>query len=244
MPGLLRTGVLDAELAALLWLLTEGGVPLVVTGQSSLAARASLAEAILALTRGRPAVVLDLDAEPTSTDELASLLQGRVSLGLTLVAADLRATMATLGDPAHAGLPEDAIRRLGIVVVVDDRAAGERVVATHYLRPTERDGQGHVQRRPPAVLATWDSETGAFEHFAWGITPELADRVDRTQADLEERQRDRARFLDASIREPGADWPARLAGYLTTEPPRAPAPSRPPATPSPLLRGTTDPHHH
>ena len=65
----------------------------------------------------------------------------------------------------------------------DDSA---RCAVMHYLRPTERDGQGHIQRRPPAVLSAWDDATSAFEDYAWAVTPELADRVDRSQADFEE----------------------------------------------------------
>ena len=69
------------------------------------------------------------------------------------------------------------------------------MLAAHYLRPTERDPQGHIQRRPPAVLATWVAETDTFDHFAWGMTPELADLVDRTQASFEELQSSRAAAL-------------------------------------------------
>jgi hypothetical protein len=58
-------------------------------------------------------------------------------------------------------------------------------VAAHYIRPTARDEHGHVQRLGPAVLATWDPDQDHFEHFAWGITPELALRVDRRPGDLE-----------------------------------------------------------
>ena len=47
-------------------------------------------------------------------------------------------------DPSH--LPDDAVRRLGTVLVLSSRPPGPRVVAAHYLRPTERDGGGHLQR--------------------------------------------------------------------------------------------------
>ena len=60
-----------------------------------------------------------------------------------------------------------------------------RVVAAHYIRPTARDGHGHVQRLGPAVLATWDASTDTFEHFGWGITPELAVRLGVHAGDLE-----------------------------------------------------------
>jgi hypothetical protein len=104
--------------------------------------------------------------------------------------------MAALTAPP-VSLGEDEVRRLAVVLIL--RAFGRpvmrRVVAAHYLRPLERDGQGHLQRRPPAVLATWDPETDALDHFSWGLGPELAPRVGLTQADFERAQSARARFL-------------------------------------------------
>jgi hypothetical protein len=94
-------------------------------------------------------------------------------------------------------------------------------VAAHYLRPVERDGHGHLQRRPPAVLATWDAKHADFEHFAWGVTPELASRVGRTQADFERRQAGRARFLAsieaAAIRSPDGHHAHALQDFRTAE---------------------------
>jgi hypothetical protein len=133
------------------------------------------------------------------------------------------------------------VRRLGVVIVAEQAGAGLRCAVVHYLRPTERDAQGHVQRRPPAVLAAWDEHADAYEDYAWGITPELADRVDRSQADFEERHHDRSRFL-ATVAEAGEGYAERVAGYLATEPPRIPAPKHAPATPSPFHGGLTDPH--
>jgi hypothetical protein len=60
-----------------------------------------------------------------------------------------------------------------------------RVVAAHYVRPLARDAHGHQQRLPPAVLATWDERLGRFEHFAWGVLPEIAARLGRRAGDLE-----------------------------------------------------------
>jgi hypothetical protein len=48
------------------------------------------------------------------------------------------------------------------------------------------------------VLATWDPGTDAFEHFGWGVTPELATRVGVRPGDYEadvERRRDILRGL-------------------------------------------------
>ena len=50
--------------------------------------------------------------------------------------------------------------------------------------PTEGE-HGHVQRLGPAVLATWDPNLDRFEHFGWGVTPELAMRVGHKPGDFE-----------------------------------------------------------
>jgi len=241
---LLRDGVLDPELAALVWLLAEGGVPVTVTGRVGGDSRSMVAGALLALVPDRGWVVLDLDAEPPTADRLAALLQGGVGLGLVVAASDLQEMLtATTG---ALGLPEDAVRRLGIVVVLVESEGRLRCDAVHYLRPAERDGQGHVQRRPPAVLAAWDDGNDTFEHYAWGITPELADRVDRAQADFEERQQDRTRVLAGLTGRTasGHDWDAHIRDSLDAEPPRVSAPSRRSAQPSSLKQGLTDPHLH
>ncbi|MFV2062545.1 MAG: hypothetical protein ACC726_03410 [Chloroflexota bacterium] len=236
----------DAELASLLWLLAEGGLPLVVTGRASQDARAAVATAVLSSSPARGWVLLDADREMPTTEQLSALLLGGVGLGLSVEASDLRAMMARL-EGAPGGLPEDAIRRLGVVAVVAEEARGVRLRSVHYLRPAERDVQGHIQRRPPAVLATWDASADAFDHFAWGITPELADRVDRSQADFEERQRSRASFLTQIASGAPLDaraWEATLQEHLAAEAPRVPAPSREPAKPSPFQGGLTDPDPH
>lgn len=237
---------LEPRLAALLWLLAEGGVPVVITGMASLAERSTVATAILAAVPGRAWVVRDADADRLTTEQLAALVRGGVGLGLTLAAVDLRDLLSRLSEPPVA-LPEDAVRRLGVVLVVEGGRRGVRVRSAHYLRPTERDAQGHLQRRPPAVLATWDPETDTFDDFAWGITPELADRVDRSQADLEDRQRDRGAFLvrlaaGAPLTEAGWQDAARV--QLAGEPPSLPAPPREPAKPSPFQGGLIDPDPH
>ena len=239
----LRSGTLDPRTVALVWLLVDGGVPLVVAGPAPSAERRALAASLLSLDPARRWVVLDAEEEPVSAERLAALLRGGSGVGVTLAADDLEAVLENLAGP---GLPEDAVRRLGIVVIAEATDPGLRCSVVHYLRPTERDAQGHLQRRPPAVLAAWDERGDVFEDYAWGITPELADRVDRSQADLEERQADRARFL-AGIGDED-DYAERVKSYLATEPPRVPAPNHAPAKPSPFSRGLTDPepreHEH
>jgi hypothetical protein len=91
-------------------------------------------------------------------------------------------------------LGDDELSRLGIVLILRPVGDGlRRVVAAHYVRPISRDEHGHVQRLGPAVLATWDPDRDRFEHFGWGIIPELARRIERRAGDFEsdiERRRD------------------------------------------------------
>jgi hypothetical protein len=102
-----------------------------------------------------------------------------VSLGYglagTIAAPSLEAVLGMLR-AAPMRLTEDELSRLGLVVIVEPQADGPerlpRVVAAHYLRPV-------------AVLATWDERAGRFEHFGWGVTPELAMRSGRHAGDFE-----------------------------------------------------------
>ena len=248
---LVADGTLDGELAALLWLLVEGGIPLTVTGWASLAVRTEVARAVLAAPPDVPGVLIDADAERPGLAALGARIQSGVRVGLTIAAAGLRAAMDRLA-AAPDGLPEDAVRRLGVVLVVGQvpsTAVGpvverRRILAAHYLRPTERDPQGHIQRRPPAILATWVSETDEFDHFAWGLTPELADLVDRTQASFEELQVERAAALRILATSRPDDAPSALAAVIAAEPPRRPA-NRSPAVRAATVRSPlTDPHVH
>jgi hypothetical protein len=226
LAALVTERVLDSELAALAWLLVEDEVPLVVTGSASLAERTAVASALSSIDPGHPFVVIDADDEAPTLARLSASLRGGLIVGLVLEGRDLQSVFDRLR-AAPASLPDDAIRRLGLVLVVDETVRGTRVTAAHYLRPTERDGQGHLQRRPPAVLATWDESTDGFEHFAWGIVPELADRIDRSPADLEQRQLDRAGFLATMARTAPVttdDWPTIVRRYLATEATRTPSP--------------------
>lgn len=246
---LVRDGVLDAELAALCWLLVEGGVPFVVTGGDRGEARHRVAEALMAVPPPSAGRTFDADGAVPGLGVLAEHIRSGDRVCLLAPAPDLRGLMERLTAPPI-GMPEDAVRRLGLVLVtgmVPSTTPGPvidrpRVLAAHYLRPIERDGAGHVQRRPPAVLATWDPVSDTVDHFAWGVTGELADRVDRSQASFEDLQASRAAAIAAlAEREPGAQ---DLASVLATEPPRVPAPPRPVAVPSALHSPLTDPHTH
>ena len=197
LPPLLRVGVLDPSLAALAWLLLEGGVPLVVTGPASAAARADLASALLSIDPDRAWVVVDADAEPPTLARLSALLQGGTGVGISLAAPDLTAALERLHGPPGR-LPYDAVRRLGIVATLEQTPRGPRCRLVHLLRPTERDAHGHVQRRPPAILASWDEAEDRYDDYAWAVTPELAERVGMRQADLEDRHRERTALLAAT----------------------------------------------
>lgn len=272
---LLRAGVLDAELAALLWLLVEERVPVVVAG-GSIAAAAEVRDALLALlsTDARPLRLAGEDEEfvwlpeatelgwrrerPSATDGRGSERKGpgpeRASSATDVLVADLdggtpggtwgpRARIAiralalgygmlattagerledvlgTLKTPPVSA-DDDELSRLGVVLVqgaddvpvdggvVDDGAVDvrlrqrHRIVAAHYIRPVARDEHGHVQRMPPAVLATWNPASDRFDHFAWGVTTELAIRVGRSPIELEREQARRARDLAALAASP------------------------------------------
>jgi hypothetical protein len=151
--GLIREGVLDAELAALVWLLVEGGLPIHV---------AAAGERQAAATR---VGLGDIAGE-------VGFIRGH-SLEEVLA--------STAGDPA----------RLGLVLI----QGADRVVAAHYLRPPLRDAGGHLHAQGPAVLATWEEALGSFEHFAWGIVPELAERVGRRPGDFEIEHDGRREYL-------------------------------------------------
>jgi hypothetical protein len=166
--ALIAEGVLDPELAGLLAVLGQHGVPIVVASR-----------------------------EP--------VLAGRLSVSIigvsgTLAADSLEEVVRLAGGSAELGLP-DELRDLGVVVVGRVVEGRERVVAAHYVRPLERDAGGHVQRRGPAVLAALDEQTGEWEHFAWGVAAELAERAGLSLADFEDQRHQRAVMLSS----PSAD---------------------------------------
>jgi len=261
---LVAAGILDVELAALLWLLVEARLPLLVAGPRG-AGRSTLlgvlTDFLPAGTRRRtvggadeafawlpgavelgwpgggaapadrperagPAATYLLCPElaPDVPDGawglrarvLVRALQLGYGLGTTIEALSLAEVFARLAPPP-VELSVDELRRLSVVLVLRaDDAGRRRVAAAHYLRPLERDGAGHVQRRPPAVLATWDPARETFDHFGWGVIPELAARVGRPAVGFEREQADRARFLRAlvseGLTEPSAVRSA-IAGY-------------------------------
>lgn len=97
-------------------------------------------------------------------------------------------------------LADDELSHLGVVLVLRRLDDGRRrVVAAHYVRPVARDVHGHLQRLGPAVLATWDPDTDTFEHFGWGVTPELALRIGRHAGDYEIEADRRREYLDRLV---------------------------------------------
>jgi hypothetical protein len=122
-------------------------------------------------------------------------------LATTIHADSLDEVFDTLRRPP-VRLTDDELSHLGVVVVLRRLDGGRRrVAATHYVRPMARDLHGHTQRLGPAVLATWDPATDAFEHFGWGVTPELATRIGRRPGDFEieqDRRRDHLSHLVAT----------------------------------------------
>jgi len=252
---LIRAGTIDAEVAALVWLLLEARVPLIVAAERGRVGKSTLLEALLdflppgAQRRELDGIAETFDwlpyahdlgwhraaplvatAEPAATadpattwliaqelsDHLPIYVWGdtaRVALravslgfglGATIHADSLEEVFDMLRRPPVA-LTDDELTRLGVVLILrayppppGDLEAGpvRRVVAAHYVRPLARDAHGHVQRLGPAVLATWDEREDEFEHFAWGILPELADRTGRRAGDFEQELERRRGYLD------------------------------------------------
>jgi hypothetical protein len=186
--SLISSGVLDAELAALVWLLVEGRVPLVVAApEGRAAAGGQLLEGVLGSVRPDEDVAGLL--APLTPAGASSLVRGRRAGGV-VEAASLEEVRARLGTGALP-LTADQLTFLGCVLVLGEAAGGAtrrgrlRVTAAHYVRPLARDAHGHAQRLDPAVLATWDERLGRYEHFAWGVLPEIAARLGRRGGDLE-----------------------------------------------------------
>ena len=251
--ALVREGIMDAELAALAWMTTEAGIPVVVAGEPP-GARGAVRDALLDLlppgartvtlageeetfswmaeavelgwqhddpwgsadgldriragTGDAPVVlVADLDGEaPGGTwGGHARLMIRALALGYSAVVTAggtrLEGVLARLA-AGPVGAIDDELTRLGMVLILGQDDAGVlRVLAAHYLRPVARDVHGHIQRLPPAVLATWNPTAGAFDHFAWGVVAELGGRAGRRPVDFEREQAIRARSISTRVRE-------------------------------------------
>ena len=174
----------------------------------------------------------------TRTRVLIRALQRGYGLAATMEAASLEQVLTILGSPP-ASVSADELRRLGVVLVLGRTGAapadapgtgapsgggpeavhpaGFRVVACHYVRPLERDVAGHLQRRPPAILATWDRERDVLEHYEWGITAELAMRVGLSRDEFEHEHVARSRLV-AGLVASGRTSPEALHVLLAQRP--------------------------
>ncbi len=240
----MRARVLDAELAALVWILLGSRTPVIVAGEAAggrdemagaLAACVPSTATLLPVTADdefpwlpeaealgwttglgeageSPAVQADRATGVLLVRDLADpgaggpgadrarLVVRALSLGYGMLA-----TMPGTGlddllerlDQGEVGTVEDERSRLGVVLVMagPDASRGARVAVAHYVRPVALDTHGHVQRMPPAVLATWNRSTDRWDHFAWGVMDELAGRVGMAPRDLEREQARRAALL-------------------------------------------------
>jgi hypothetical protein len=185
---LVATEFIDIDLAALVLVLVERGVPLIVAGVEQ-----DVAEKL------RRAFAARVFAEQPTRDALA----GGVVIGASL--EDVLHRLGASADAHHDHDVPDEVRDVGIVLVVRDG----RVSVAHYVRPIERDAAGHLQRRPPAVLAAWNDEAARMDSFHWAVTDELAARAGITREQLENDRDSRARAL--SMTTTAADTPRSRA---------------------------------
>ena len=175
LAGLIAAEVIDADLAALVWLLTEHGVPLVVASRDAEAARRLRSSIGALMPEDRRAADLAMSGGTFVADSFEEVL--RLSGGLP--------------DGPNSGVADSA-RDLGVVLVMRDG----RVRVAHYVRPVERDGAGHIQRRPPAILSA-AGENGPADRFYWAFTDELATRAGMQRADFEDEHARRSARLSA-----------------------------------------------
>ncbi len=217
--ALVSKGVLDAELAALVWLLAEARVPLVVAAPEG---RAGAGGQLLAGIIGSIHADEQVEAlrSPLTAAGASSLIRGRRAGGV-IEAESLADVRRKLGS-GPLPLSDDQLTFLGCVLVIgevgDAKRGRLRVTVAHYVRPLARDAHGHSQRLDPAVLAAWDPKLERYEHFAWGVLPEIAARLGRRgvdlEADLHHRRDDLAGLVKAGLTEIG-EVRRLIAGYQT-----------------------------
>ncbi|HYL39982.1 MAG TPA: hypothetical protein VET90_01625 [Candidatus Binatus sp.] len=208
---------LDAELAALVWLLVDGHVPLlVVPPPARLAAGTQLLRGALR-SLGRDAEA-EVACRPLDRAGAWAIAHGERA-GATLGASSLEELRNLLAGPPFL-LSRPELTFLGCVLILappDGQPAGPlRVTVAHYVRPLARDAAGHPQELPPAVLATWDEARSRYEQFAWGVLPEIAARLGRKAGDLEadlHHRRDDLAGLAAAGVTALADVRPLIAGY-------------------------------
>jgi hypothetical protein len=164
---------------------------------------------------------------PPETRAVVRAVAAGDGLAATIEADSLEAALDLLGRPPIS-LGPDELSQLGLVLVLAPASDAEtsgpeattasppaRIAAAHWMRPVVRDAHGHVQRLGPAVLATWDERRGEWEHFAWGVMPELAMRVGRRPGDLDVDVAARVDLLSQLLRADADESGVRasIAGY-------------------------------
>jgi hypothetical protein len=168
--SLLRSGTIDADLGALVWLLAEG--------------RTAMTIASIEDEHGRDAITSALDdLVPPSGPRPLAVRGGSLA---DVMARSTKRALPILGGPA----PTPGLQP-GLVLIVGDRV----VTAAHLVRPPLRDAGGHVRKQGPAVLAVYDEAAGAWDHYAWGIGPEVADLAGIKSGDLEPELARRTEYL-------------------------------------------------
>ena len=151
-------------------------------------------------------IVRGLGARGGVDGERARIVVRALALGSGLLATmdgdGLDDALDRLASPVI-GTDDDERSRLGTVLVLGEAGELWRIVAAHYVRPVAIDPHGHVQRLPPAVLATWNEARNAWDHFAWGVLAELGDRTHRAPRAVEQEQARRASAIAAQARTTG-----------------------------------------
>ncbi len=149
-------------------------------------------------------VVRDLGDGPAGgpAGARARVVVRALALGYGLLATAPGDSLDDVLEMLHApaiGTDADERSRLGVILVMGHPASvigdghgpessPSRVVAAHYVRPVSLDTHGHVQRPAPAVLATWNGGADRWDHFAWGLLPDLAGRTGRKPIEFEQEQ--------------------------------------------------------
>lgn len=213
-------GCFDAAFGGLAWTLLEGGCPLVVASPGEGALRRRLLGGLLEIVAPGRRLVDVLELEPTDVGDAfavagdlgtapfdpararavagaLSVLPAGLGLGLALEADSLDAVLRAVAAPGMRTL-EDRRSYLGLVLIVDPAGPATplgRLRVAHYVRPIARDAGGHVQRLPPAVLASRDAADGRLEDFSWGVASELAARVGRSPVEFGRAVEERGRRL-------------------------------------------------
>ena len=156
--ALIAQGVLDAELAALIWVLVEGGVPLVVAAPPG---RAGAGGQLIAGVIGSIRAGEDVEAliAPITAAGASSLVQGRRAGGV-LEAGSLGEIRARLGS-GPLPLTPDQLTFLGCVLVLGESAGGRR----GRLRTSQRRKSLPIGSRPASRSSIGEPRESQRQQF-------------------------------------------------------------------------------